>query len=482
MPDPLLQPITNLTPQESATAALPNPQDMVDAALSGTPAPVAETPKAETLSPVSPLTSTPNIPDPEPVATTPAPPITPPPVTPIVAMGDDTPLAFAGATAPTSSSTPPASPLETNSIQPTSAPLPPVSPAPTSKKKGKLGKVLAGIAILVVVAIGGVIGYDYYTEQGLIAAISGGASGSRGGICPSGETYNSVRKRCEPNKTKDSTPNIGTGNAVTNVVNNVVGGISGAAGGAAGNTAVKQDKKKDDEGNGLGTASGSVGTKQGNGLGTATGTVGQADGDACTIGGKPGFRHGGVCVASENCAATDQGGAGCPTKCEASKNAGWTPVQEPGGGSYCDAQGRQCKKYRKELLSPDGRTHCFVGYGEQCGQPGSCGGGTTTLTTTPTMACTGLTSVPATTPAPTVGAKLTFTCAGSVTPSTAGTLTYKFRYSINNGAFTDMTNKTATTSELTINSCGTYKVQCQACATLNGVLTCDPNNWTGATQ
>lgn len=108
---------------------------------------------------------------------------------------------------------------------------------------------------------------------------------------------------------------------------------------------------------------------------------------------------------------------------------------------------------------------------------------TTTITTPPpggpTMACTGITRTPTTTPK--IGDKLTFTCAGSVTPSTAGTLSYKFRYSFNNGAAVSLTNKTPTTAELAIAACGTYKVQCQACATLNGVLTCDPV-WTGATQ
>lgn len=98
----------------------------------------------------------------------------------------------------------------------------------------------------------------------------------------------------------------------------------------------------------------------------------------------------------------------------------------------------------------------------------------------PVMACIGITRNPAT-GAIGIGDTVTVTCNGSVTPPTAGTLSYKFRYSINNGAFTALTNKTATTAELTIAACGSYKVQCQACATLNGVLTCNPV-WTGATQ
>ena len=98
---------------------------------------------------------------------------------------------------------------------------------------------------------------------------------------------------------------------------------------------------------------------------------------------------------------------------------------------------------------------------------------TTTTTDSPTMACTGLTRTPVT--APSVGQAVTFTCSGSVTPSTAGTLSYKYRYSLNSGAYLPMTSNV-----LTIAACGSYSVQCQACATLNGVLTCDPT-WTGAT-
>lgn len=102
-----------------------------------------------------------------------------------------------------------------------------------------------------------------------------------------------------------------------------------------------------------------------------------------------------------------------------------------------------------------------------------------TPTVNPTLMCSSLTRTPTTTPA--VGDKVTFTCVGASTPAGAVSLTYKFRYSLNSGAYVSMTNKTATTSELTVASCGSYKVQCQACGTINGVLTCDPN-WTAATQ
>jgi hypothetical protein len=100
------------------------------------------------------------------------------------------------------------------------------------------------------------------------------------------------------------------------------------------------------------------------------------------------------------------------------------------------------------------------------------------LTTTPTMACTGLAQAPA---APAIGDKVTFTCSGTITPANAGTLSYKFRYSVGTGAVTALANKTATTAELTIAACGDYKVECQTCATISGVLKCDPT-WIGATQ
>lgn len=108
-----------------------------------------------------------------------------------------------------------------------------------------------------------------------------------------------------------------------------------------------------------------------------------------------------------------------------------------------------------------------------------------TITTNPTLMCTSLTRTPTTTPV--VGDKITFTCVGASTPAGAVSLTYKFRYSLNSGAYVAMTNKTATTSELTIASCGSYKVQCQACGiipntrpTVGGANeTCDPI-WSGA--
>ena len=206
--------------------------------------------------------------------------------------------------------------------------------------------------------------------------------------------------------------------------------------------------------------------------------------------GSKGVCSDGVCVpvAFQACNAGDS----CPVQCTPDLIAsGYThKTTEPGGGKYCDDQGRECSRYREELMTTSvpgtGTSSCFLGYGEQCGEPGQCGPGTNVRSPSPkpsvpaspnpspspTMACTGLTQTPATQPV--VGSKLTFTCAGSVTPSNASTLSYNFRYAINNGAWVNLTNKTTTTAELTISSCGTYKVECRACATFGGLIKCDP--------
>lgn len=95
----------------------------------------------------------------------------------------------------------------------------------------------------------------------------------------------------------------------------------------------------------------------------------------------------------------------------------------------------------------------------------------------PKLMCDGLTRTPTTTPV--IGDKLTFTCTGSSVPAGSVSLTYKFRSAIDGGVWSSMTNKTATTAEMMINACGTYKVQCQACGTISGAVVCDPA-WTGA--
>lgn len=103
---------------------------------------------------------------------------------------------------------------------------------------------------------------------------------------------------------------------------------------------------------------------------------------------------------------------------------------------------------------------------------------TPTITTNPTLMCDSITRAPNTTVS--LGDTLTFTCVGSSSPAGSVNLSYKFRYSVNSGAYTVLANKTATTAEMTVAACGSYKVQCQACGTINGTLVCDPV-WSGAT-
>lgn len=95
------------------------------------------------------------------------------------------------------------------------------------------------------------------------------------------------------------------------------------------------------------------------------------------------------------------------------------------------------------------------------------------------MSCTGLTKNVV---APIVGSKITFTCAGATVPPAGATLLkYNFRYSLDSGAWKNLTNKTNSTAELTIAACGSYSVQCRACVTYGGQTQCDPI-WQGATQ
>ncbi len=107
-----------------------------------------------------------------------------------------------------------------------------------------------------------------------------------------------------------------------------------------------------------------------------------------------------------------------------------------------------------------------------CCEPDTSPSPSPSTTTTATMACTGLTQTPSTTPV--VGSKLTFTCSGSITPSNAGTLSYEFVYKLNAGGWKSLSNKTTNTAELTIATCGEYIVHCRACATINGSKQCDP--------
>lgn len=493
---------------------IPSPQNLVDEALKDAPtvSPV-ETPAAP-AAPVAPVTPPATPPLTSVTATAPAEPVmsslpplpsaatttttttTTTPIAPSstsVPMGDDTPLAFAP-TPPISTTTitqPLVPPVEQSSYLP---PVPPVPVEDKPKKKSKAGLMVAGLLLLLVALGGGVYGYMQFnagSKQVALASPSPSASATIPQIAKLTEdTGKAIVKQTVAEEKK------GAGRVESKTREGVevyvpVGALAGAnqiadmlnlqVDGKYVNTdpaSIEAQAKKIGEEQ---AAIFNAGSKVGEPCDSDASTGSCAGGTSTCSGGICGGLQTGQCLPGDN----------CPISCnDPNAPAGAThPTTEPGGGAYCDSNGRQCRRYRREMMttsSPGETTKwCFVGYGVDCGAPGSCGGDTTTTPSTPptapTMACTGITSVPATTTAPAVGTKLTFTCAGTVTPADAGTLSYKFRYSINGGATTALTNKTATTAELTIAACGTYSVQCQACATLSGVLTCNPT-WTGATQ
>lgn len=94
-------------------------------------------------------------------------------------------------------------------------------------------------------------------------------------------------------------------------------------------------------------------------------------------------------------------------------------------------------------------------------------------TTAPKLVCDSLTKNVADA-ALQLDSAITFTCAGTVTPTSAGTPSYQFRYMVGTGAWQTMA-ATSQTASLTPTQCGVqYQVECRACATLNGVKQCDP--------
>lgn len=525
----------------------PNPQSLVDAALGTQPEVVTST-TTSTVTPLSPMTPPPLAPLAPPASTT-IPLVTPATPTPSVAMGDDTPLAFASMPGSTTTTT------TTTSSQPSDAYVPPVpgtlpaagstlAPAP-EKKKGSTRKIMAlffGFLMLGAAAFGG---YTYYMNNfgktadiAVISAEQNACSGCKNGgwqvwrngkckitgICDSGvpgkDTNNpapsapvistnlNTKKKCHAN---------GEGNPgfwCAKVPDGSCGGFCNTSGNKTCNELLQSE----------------CGFTQTYGASCATGKDSKDSkyffGCDCTAGGGDDtwFDRSGLCSHPTGNTGTNavQNDGLCFIKSACDNNPGGTQYNCTNEG--CTALGSTCyiKKYTCKT-AVDGysctpNTPGFISQSEtiqagtnvkfsnKCGTVEqidvTCGIAyavsrtktnppcdTTTTTPppstppgAPTMSCTGLTSVPALTPtAPVIGTKLTFTCAGVVTPATAGTLSYKFRYSINTGAITALANKTPTTAELTIAACGTYSVECQACATLNGVLKCDPI-WTGATQ
>ncbi len=502
---------------------------MVDAAL-GTPTqPVPDTsaPQSQvaSLPPLNP--PTPPTPDPEP---TPAPVVAPvPPMAPPT-MGDDTPLAFAAA--PTMPSQPEPSSLGT-SVPMDAMPSAPISETPKPKSmKSKMVGAMIGIMLLVLGVGGGLWGYNRYRAEQIKIAVVTGCAGKGGDIeaCYLGTAaaidkqpvLEDKIKNIVFNPTKDpdydtqeekntavdqaiqDSPVAAVYNAVyttadrqltndeTNIAQNVVK-LGGSCNGLAEGTVC-------DNSSGVctgGVCVASVNTQLKGLCGTLFDGLKKGDQAAkdnplnpckngtCTL--TPELAGAGCIIQNVKCAGGGQSGVACEDNvvAEVADPNKAVTIDDP---SACGSQ--QVDVICKTLC---GNTQPLSFASRISGKNCSGTGGTAKTTTitenpspspspsplAPTMACTGLTHTP--TAVPEIGDKLTFTCAGTVTPPSAGTLSYKFRYSINSGAVAALTNKTTTTAELNIAACGSYKVECQACATLNGVLTCDPL-WTGATQ
>lgn len=486
---------------------LSNPQDLVDAALSSSPVPKAPEPVVPPLAPVTPVAPVALV-EPIPPLTPPLPTATPTPSS--TPMGDETPLAFMTSTTTTTSSVP--------NTPPTAGPSPvPPSPLPLEpkKKSNKMVMGILGIFLLIAGIVGGVFAYARLTGQpAQIAKITGGVctpgtSDTRG--CTAGSCRGNQNRTCNSTGTawgSWSSCEIGSCNPGSG------GGTSGGTcnsgitepcrvEGCSGKVTCNSDGKtwssckKDNPNCGIVDL---PACKSCNGFKCQT-TAGLVDGTSCQSSKN-------TCVNNIDCgSATEngggsQGGGNDGSDCK----LGTLPVSKDAkcdsgtdchcqGGDLCTDKicqpdqkiscGNQGRAWCKNIQKTGGYTCCVKGY--ECGGTDNQTGCVPVKTSSPSnpptpdealLACTGITKNVV---APVIGGKVTFTCSGTVTPATAGTLSYKFRYSINSGAVLPLTNKTATTAELTIAACGSYSVQCQACATLGGVLKCNPT-WTGATQ
>lgn len=492
MADPINQTLPPTTPN------LTNPQDLVDAALGPEPitpiVPTSDEPKTPpALPPLAPLS-----------APVPAEPVTQKPSAD-VAMGDDTPLAFA---MPAPSSTPSSTPNSTEQ----SSYLPPVPPAlpkepEQSKKKSKAGIIVAGVMLLLLAVSGGVWGYYRYAQTAKVAMITGECT--KNSDCGAGNQC--TGGQCKPKPVVNPPSGGGGGNSggcenpcsvgSTNSCTVTANGVSCAgttkcvnACPGAWSACVQNDPSCGVNG-GQGTCNEGE-TRDCSVSSTNDGTQTCSDGSKgkwSTCVKKIQCQVNSDCTDGQICAQNKCMDPGGPVGCGYVSES-YCPgevVSEPGGARTCDKDNHLCSETRTECKVPKpapqtGYTWCFMSSSTKCsnGPDDSCVGGTSTPSTpptTPTMSCKGLASTPDVgTTVPAIGDKVVFTCSGEVVPSTAGTLSFKFRYNINSGAYSALVNKTATTTELLIDACGSYSVECQACATLGGTLTCDPI-WTGAT-
>lgn len=459
---------------------LPDPQSLVDSALATPPTPAAATipepPKAETLPPV----------------------VAPP--SPAIVMTDETPLAFA-MPAPTMSKpdlTPPANENMGSSYLP---PTPPVAvpPEPVKKKGGsKLMMAILGIfGLLGALGAGGYYTYQQYgtPKQPEVAAISeakcngcskpqdGGWLVWRNGECKVTGTCNSTAN----NPGNQNTDNPTTTNAINNATNFTT--CEAARG--------TWCDSVDSAGRAYKFCIPDTSTKGCNQVAVEKGYTISYELKCIQSGGT----WTSTLVVGVN-------GVTAPTKASADLSCSRASGNFGTGAYLCKEgvkgtgnvvySGGPCTELNGVRFT--GSTACFCGtvqvdtgaghtsYTSTCG----CNQASTppsappsappsTPPTTPVLSCTGLTVTPTTTPV--VGDNLLFTCAGSVVPAGATRLSYFYRSSLNDGAWTTMaTDRSATPKGmLKINACGTYKVECKVCGTIGTAQVCDPV-WVGATQ
>lgn len=460
---------------DSTDQTMSNPQELVDAALGSPPE----------VTPPTPVVPVP--------ATTPISATTPPAAAPEMSMGDETPLAFVSPIPPT----PPMPTPETHTPTPNPPPVVPPAPIPSPpKKKRKIIKILGVILGIILLIAGLLIGgyYAYLSFGGAeIPSINvfvpkfmkvGEKTIKNPDYDPNQlvEQSDGTLARNEDQRNKELDIKQPQDTSVDSIKNKDQCGLSGKG---------QWCESVDSNGKPYAFCMSNTGS-QGNcnnravelgyaiSYGAKIVACNGTQGEQCTCGGETVcFDKKGACDHTTDgktpdglCAVYDKtknakvvGEYFCTGMTEETQNGCQIPGKPVNPKCFCGT------------IQVDGPTG-FTSTTMKCGCDKESTTPTTVQTTTSSMSCTGITRAPTTEPA--IGDKLTFTCSGSVTPATA-VLSYKFRYSVNGGVYSSLTNKTATTAELSVAACGTYSVQCQVCATLDGVLTCDPT-WTGATQ
>ena len=502
-------------PQQLVDDALATPATSSMPNLPLTPTAVVESP---VVPPVEPMTA--QMPPLPPMPSTPEPIVPPIAPTPTVAMGDETPLAFM---TPPPTSTPPAP------LPPVDGAIPPADAPVKPKKAGSkiLMTILGIFALLGVLGGGGYYAYQQLVPQAQVALVSEADCGKK---CISDHTtvWNANKGKCEETHTAcgsngqpnpspiDSSLNTkakceaNSGNG-TDPNGPKKGAWCAGCGGfcnTSNNTTcdqLQQTKCGDPVTRG---ASCSLASKTGftaqncNCDGTtvyfsATGkcedvTNGVHDG-LCDV-----YRHDNSCGGNgttttggdtslytcnnNGCSLTAAGITAnyyvikyhCDTLVGANDNIGCT--SNPSGHTHSQTFSATCGTEQIDVMQSTGNTPAAF---KSRTNASACGTKASAPPSGPTLACKSITKNVADASIA-VGSAITLTCAGSIAPTAAGTLSYDFRYSVGTGAWVTLANATATTATLTPNQCGVeYTAECRACATIAGVKQCDPV-WTGA--